>query len=246
MFFALVHSIQGTTSTQDKIHKPPYSNILQFRSLQVVFLHNLIPNSPFPLHNLLQSNPLPFFKSPIFYPKLLRQDLPEMLPFVHVAIADVESFVLGLGLRVFLGGNIALDILDWVVGVPGGSCAASDAVNLPWAAGRVGEREDLGEAVADDPVRGASATPPRNACISGETRRGFMIPRTGLFFVSDAGFEEAAKLTVRAGCRLAKGGAASLTEDGDPDGFNNVAVSPVTKPENIPKDRAIMPELWIG
>nr|GMD07190.1 hypothetical protein Iba_chr06cCG4820 [Ipomoea batatas] len=95
-------------------------------------------------------------------------------------------------------------------------------------------------------VRGASATPPRNACISGETRRGFMIPRTGLFFVSDAGFEEAAKLTVRAGCRLAKGGAASLTEDGDTDGFNNVAVSPVTKPENIPKDRAIMPELWIG
>nr|GMD05143.1 hypothetical protein Iba_chr06bCG3860 [Ipomoea batatas] len=136
-----------------------------------------------------------------------------------------------------------------------GVLRGEDAENLPGPRRACRREGGFGEAVADVPVtrrleprsvRGASATPPRNACISGETRRGFMIPRTGLFFVSDAGFEEAAKLTVRAGCRLAKGGAASLTEDGDTDGFNNVAVSPVTKPENIPKDRAIMPELWIG
>nr|GLL28555.1 hypothetical protein TorRG33x02_136430 [Ipomoea trifida] len=56
-----------------------------------------------------------------------------------------------LGIGIFLVGNIALDILDRVVGVPGGSGAAGYAVNFPWAAGGVGEREDLGEAVADNP-----------------------------------------------------------------------------------------------
>nr|GMD09947.1 hypothetical protein Iba_chr06eCG1510 [Ipomoea batatas] len=38
-----------------------------------------------------------------------------------------------------------------IVGVPGGSWAASDAVNLPWAAGGVSERKNLGEAVANNP-----------------------------------------------------------------------------------------------
>lgn len=46
--------------------------------------------------------------------------------------------------------DIALDIFDGVIGVPGGTGAASDAIDLPGAAGGVGEREDLGQAVADD------------------------------------------------------------------------------------------------
>nr|GMD10022.1 hypothetical protein TorRG33x02_136430 [Ipomoea batatas] len=56
-----------------------------------------------------------------------------------------------LGIGIFLVGNIALDIVYWMIRVPGGSGAAGYAVNFPWAAGGVGEREDLGEAVADNP-----------------------------------------------------------------------------------------------
>ena len=37
-----------------------------------------------------------------------------------------------------------------MIGVPGGARTASDAVDFPRAAGGVGEREDLGEAVSDD------------------------------------------------------------------------------------------------
>lgn len=40
-------------------------------------------------------------------------------------------------------------------------------------------------------VRGISATPPRNACISGETWRGFIIPLGSRFFVSVAGLAAA-------------------------------------------------------
>lgn len=47
-------------------------------------------------------------------------------------------------------GDVALDVFDGVVGVPGGTGAAGDAVDLPWTARGVWEREDLGEAVADD------------------------------------------------------------------------------------------------
>lgn len=55
---------------------------------------------------------------------------------------------LGLG---FIGvGDIALNVFDRVIGVPGRSRATSHAVDLPRTAGSVGEREDLGETVADD------------------------------------------------------------------------------------------------
>ena len=40
--------------------------------------------------------------------------------------------------------------MDGVVGAPGGAWAAGDSVDLPGAAGCVGEREDLGEAIAYD------------------------------------------------------------------------------------------------
>lgn len=43
-----------------------------------------------------------------------------------------------------------MDVVDRIVIVPSGSGAAGDAVDLPGAAGSVGERQDLGQAVADD------------------------------------------------------------------------------------------------
>lgn len=55
-----------------------------------------------------------------------------------------------LGLGVGGIGYVALDVFDGVVEGPVGAGAAGDAVDLPRAAGGVGEREDLGEAVADD------------------------------------------------------------------------------------------------
>ena len=48
-------------------------------------------------------------------------------------------------------GDVALDVVDGVVGVPRRTGAAGDAVDLPWAAGGVGEREDLRQAVTHDP-----------------------------------------------------------------------------------------------
>ena len=48
-------------------------------------------------------------------------------------------------------GDVALDVVDGVVGVPRRTGAAGDAVDLPWATGGVGEREDLRQAVPDDP-----------------------------------------------------------------------------------------------
>ncbi|PON90588.1 LOW QUALITY PROTEIN: hypothetical protein TorRG33x02_136430 [Trema orientale] len=47
-------------------------------------------------------------------------------------------------------GEVALNVVDGAVGVPGGAGAAGDAVDLPGSAGGVGEGEDLGEAVADN------------------------------------------------------------------------------------------------
>jgi len=73
-----------------------------------------------------------------------------------VSPGDVED-VGNVGKRRELGGSVggvgdvALDVFDRVIGVPGGSRAACDAVDLPWAAGSVGEREDLREAVAHYP-----------------------------------------------------------------------------------------------
>lgn len=37
-----------------------------------------------------------------------------------------------------------------MIGFPGGTRTGSDAVDFPWTAGCVGERENLGEAVSDD------------------------------------------------------------------------------------------------
>lgn len=50
----------------------------------------------------------------------------------------------------FCVGDVTLDVFDWVVSVPGGAGAAGHAINLPWAAWGVGEREDLRQAVTDD------------------------------------------------------------------------------------------------
>lgn len=47
-------------------------------------------------------------------------------------------------------GDVALDVLDGMIGSPAGTGTAGDAVDLPGAAGSVGQRENLGEAVADD------------------------------------------------------------------------------------------------
>ena len=47
-------------------------------------------------------------------------------------------------------GDVALDVVDGVVGVPRRPGAAGDAVDLPWATGGVGEGEDLGQAVSND------------------------------------------------------------------------------------------------
>lgn len=47
-------------------------------------------------------------------------------------------------------GDIALDVFDRVVGIPGRSRAACQPVDLPGATGGVGEWEDLSKAVADD------------------------------------------------------------------------------------------------
>lgn len=47
-------------------------------------------------------------------------------------------------------GDVALDVVDWMVGDPGRPRPASDAVHFPWSAGCVVERENLGETVADD------------------------------------------------------------------------------------------------
>lgn len=55
-----------------------------------------------------------------------------------------------LGFGLVLVGDVALNVLDQVVGVPRGTRAACHAVDFPGAAGGVVEREDLGEAVADD------------------------------------------------------------------------------------------------
>lgn len=54
-----------------------------------------------------------------------------------------------LGLRLVGIGDVALDVFDGVVGVPGGTGTSRHAVDFPWTAGCVGEREDLGEAVSD-------------------------------------------------------------------------------------------------
>ena len=45
--------------------------------------------------------------------------------------------------------DITLDVVDWVIHVPGGPGAASHAIDLPGSARGVREREDLGEAVAN-------------------------------------------------------------------------------------------------
>ncbi|GER36890.1 ABC transporter ATP-binding protein [Striga asiatica] len=55
-----------------------------------------------------------------------------------------------LGSDVLRVGDVAPDVGDRVVVVPGGAGAAGDAVDLPGAAGGVREGEDLGQAVADD------------------------------------------------------------------------------------------------
>ena len=47
-------------------------------------------------------------------------------------------------------GDVTLDVVNGVIGVPGWPGPAGDAVDLPGSAGGVGEREDLGEAVAHD------------------------------------------------------------------------------------------------
>lgn len=73
-----------------------------------------------------------------------------------------------LGCGVGRVGDVALDVFDGVIGVPGGARAAGDAVDLPWAAGSVGEREDLRQAVAHYPCHphdqryALVAAPPRN------------------------------------------------------------------------------------
>lgn len=83
-------------------------------------------------------------------------------------------------------------------------------------------------------MRGISGTPPRKACISGDTRRGFIMPLGSLFLVSIAGLEAAAKVTVRTVRTLAGGG--NLRDDDD---LANTAVSPAKKEEKIPKEIAI-------
>lgn len=64
-------------------------------------------------------------------------------------VGDVcEGGEFGLGLlRV---GDVTLDVLHRMVGGPGGARAAGDAVDLPGAAGGVGDGEDFGQGVADD------------------------------------------------------------------------------------------------
>lgn len=54
----------------------------------------------------------------------------------------VQSGELGFGVGWI--GDIALDIMNGMIGIPVGSWAASDAIYLPWSAGRIGEWEDLG------------------------------------------------------------------------------------------------------
>lgn len=64
-------------------------------------------------------------------------------------VGDVgEGGELGLGVGGI--GDVALDVFDGVVEGPIGAGAAGDAVDLPWAAGGVGEGEYLRQAVADD------------------------------------------------------------------------------------------------
>lgn len=54
-----------------------------------------------------------------------------------------------LGLSFIGVRDIALYVFDKVIGVPGRSRATSNAVDLPRTTGSVGERENLGETVAD-------------------------------------------------------------------------------------------------
>ena len=61
-------------------------------------------------------------------------------------IVEVGELGLGvLGVR-----DVALDVVNGMISVPGGSGAASQAVDLPGASRGVGEGEDLGEAIAHD------------------------------------------------------------------------------------------------
>ncbi|KAJ4965276.1 hypothetical protein NE237_017125 [Protea cynaroides] len=46
--------------------------------------------------------------------------------------------------------DVALDVLDGVIGVPGGTFATGYAVDLPGTARGIGKRENLGQTVADD------------------------------------------------------------------------------------------------
>lgn len=77
---------------------------------------------------------------------------PVNLTVVHlhrsVAPRDVEhvrdvSQRRKLGSRVFFVGDIALDVIDGMIGVPGGTGTASDAVDFPRTSRSVGERKDL-------------------------------------------------------------------------------------------------------
>lgn len=83
--------------------------------------------------------------------------------------------------------------------------------------------------------------PPRNACISGETRRGFIIPLGSRFFVSVAGFAAAETETERKTRRLA--GAASLSDGGEEETPND-GVSRGRKVENAARDTAIFSEIF--
>ena len=54
------------------------------------------------------------------------------------------------GLGLFGIRYIALDVLDEMIGVPVGLGAPGHSVHFPWAAGRIGQGQDLGQAVAHD------------------------------------------------------------------------------------------------